>query len=143
MLLSCNDNTVYETYKNFDNCKWNRNDIAKFDVKITDTKSPYNVLINVRNEGDYRSCNLFLFVTITSPKGNSVKDTVELMLADQYGKWYGKGIGDLFDHRMMYKNFIFFPDTGVYVFEFEQAMRVVDLEHICDFGIRIEKPEQK
>lgn len=140
-LYSCDSNRVYETYIEMPKCSWHRDSIAKFDVRITDPKTPHNVLIDLRNEGNYKSCNLFLFVKISSPNGNSVKDTVELMLADQYGKWYGSGIGDMFDHQMMYKRFIYFPDTGIYTFEFEQAMRVEELEHICNFGLRIERAE--
>jgi len=141
-LLACDSNRVFETYNEMPDCTWHRDSLVSFDIRITDTKSPHNVLIDLRNEGSYKSCNLFLFVEISSPNGNSIKDTVELMLANQYGKWYGTGIGDLFDHQMMYKRFIFFPDTGIYSFEFEQAMRVEELEHICNFGIRIEKAEQ-
>ncbi len=137
-LNSCDTNRVFEEYKSLKKSTWSRFDNAKFDVRITDTKSPHNVIINVRNEGNYKSSNLYLFVTISSPNGNSVKDTVELFLADEHGKWYGSGIGDIFSHQILYKNFIYFPDTGIYTFELEQAMRTEELEHISDIGIRIE-----
>ena len=61
--------------------------------------------------------NLFLFIKISSPLGYSVKDTFECKLADEKGKWLGKGFGNVWNHQLLYKQNIRFPYPGTYSFE--------------------------
>ncbi|MFH2096350.1 MAG: gliding motility lipoprotein GldH [Bacteroidota bacterium] len=143
LLYACDSSRVYEENIAVTGAIWNKDSLARFDVRISDTRTPHNVYINVRNMGDYRFKNLFLFITVTSPAGNSVKDTFDCVLADDRGKWYGSGIGDLYDNQILYKGNIIFPDTGIYTFQYEQAMRMDkwggNLEGISDIGLRVEK----
>ena len=83
--------------------------------------------------------NLFLFVTTTSPNGSTLRDTFECYLADERGKWTGSGWGDIYDNQFIYKGNIRFPVSGVYTFEYVQAMRTDKLDYISDIGLRIEK----
>ncbi|MFH2142297.1 MAG: gliding motility lipoprotein GldH [Bacteroidota bacterium] len=139
LIYSCDSSRVYEENIPVDNYIWERNNISTFTANINDTKSAHNVYINIRNSGSYEFNNVYLFITIASPSGTVAKDTFECILADDRGKWYGSGIGDIFHLQIPYKINIFFPDTGNYVFEFEQAMRVEKLQGISDIGLRIEK----
>jgi gliding motility-associated lipoprotein GldH len=139
ILASCDRNGVYEENIKTPNSTWGENDIARFSVPITDTLSNLNIYINVRNTTDYPNCNLFLFITTTSPSGATQLDTVECFLADEQGKWLGRGFGYLLDNRIPYKRNIRFPLKGDYKFEIKQAMRTDDLKGISSVGIRIEK----
>ncbi len=49
------------------------------------------------------------------------------------------GLGDKYDNRILFRRNIRFPRTGIYVFEYEQAMRDEPLIGIDDIGLRIEK----
>ena len=60
-------------------------------------------------------------------------------LADEKGKWLGKGFGYIRDNRIPYKRNIRFPFKGYYKFEIKQAMRTDDLKGISSIGVRIEK----
>ena len=62
-----------------------------------------------------------------------------MLLADNQGKWMGKGIGDLYDYQFRFKELVLFPVKGEYSFEIEQAMRDEVLPYVTDIGIRIEK----
>ena len=118
---------------------WDKNNILKFDVDITDTVSPDNIYINVRNASQYQFNNLFLFLTTHVPNGNvAARTLVELTLADEKG-WLGDGAGDIWDNRILFKKNFRFPHSGKYIFELEQAMRLNPLPLIMDAGIRIEK----
>lgn len=143
LLYACDSSLVYEENIAIKDNKWNRNDILKFYPRITDSISSHNIYINIRNAGNYEFRNIYIFLTISSPSGNHVKDTVECVLADDRGKWYGSGIGDLFSLRIPYKMNIYFPDTGVYTVALEQAMRTEILEHIADVGVRVETSPKK
>lgn len=139
VLFSCDPKKEFETYKPLASDGWHKDSLVVFPVAFTDTVGHHNLLLNVRNNSDYAYSNLWLFITIESPSGTLLTDTVEFQLADPSGKWYGSGIGDLFDNQFMYKENIFFPEKGEYKFSIQQGMRANKLEGIRDVGIRIEK----
>ncbi len=51
----------------------------------------------------------------------------------------GKGLGDIYANRYLFRENFRFPQKGTYRFELIQAMRVNPLLGIMDAGIRIEK----
>jgi gliding motility-associated lipoprotein GldH len=138
IFTSCDSKRVFEENKEIPGSVWNRNHVVSLNVPIQDTLSPYNVYINIRQNGQYEKANMYLFISIISPKGEKLKDTVNCILADPKGKWLGSGLGDLYSNQLMYKKNIGFPHAGVYKFEIEQAMRIDDLKNVEDIGIRIE-----
>lgn len=138
--FSCDSNKVFEEYIEVENAVWKKENIASFSVDVLDTSSYHNLYINVRNTGDYAYSNLYLFVTIKGPDNKFEVDTVNCVLADNRGRWKGKGIGDLWDYKKPFLGGVKFAQRGKYVVSYEQAMRVEDgLEGITDIGLRIEK----
>ena len=137
-LASCDPHRIYEKNIKIPDGVWNRSKPVVFSVDIQDTLSACNLYINVRNTGMYPMRNLYLFVETTAPSGHSVVDTVDVLLADEKGKWYGKGLGDIWDLSRLYKKNIRFAQEGTYTFSFEQAMRTENLPFILDVGLRIE-----
>jgi gliding motility-associated lipoprotein GldH len=140
-LTSCDTGVVFEKNIKLDDNRWYQNNIIRLETEISDTISPVNIYINVRNAGGYQFSNLFVFLTTTLPDNRQSRDTIELVLADESGKWKGDGLGDIWDNRILFKKNFRFPQTGKYTFELEQAMRVDPLPQIMDAGIRIEKVE--
>lgn len=139
IFLSCDPDRVYEKNIRIPDGIWDRNNPVYFEVIVQDTITPYNLYINIRNTGLYPFSNLYLFITTTAPSGHSVKDTVEVILADEKGKWLGKGLGDIWDLQKIYKQNVRFAQKGMYLFEYEQAMRMEKLPFILDAGLRVEK----
>ena len=139
IFLSCDPDRVYEKNIRIPDGIWDRNNPVYFEVIVQDTITPYNLYINIRNTGLYPFSNLYLFITTTAPSGHSVKDTVEIILADEKGKWLGEGLGDIWDLQRLYKQNVRFAQKGLYMFEYEQAMRMEKLPFILDAGLRVEK----
>ncbi len=137
---SCDSKRIYEQNNEIADNTWDAAQKIKFEVSINDTVSGNNVLINIRHAGFYPYSNLFMFINTTFPNGKTTRDTVECLLADDKGKWLGKGLGDLWDARILFKRNVRFSQSGNYTFEFEQAMRVEQLPGVMDVGLRIEKP---
>lgn len=137
--LSCDKQRVFEEFVPLKGQNWNSNNILHFNVSMSDSAQSYNVYIGIRNTGEYEFSNLYLFVTAHSPKGSLIRDTVELTLADEHGKWLGKGAANIYTTYYPYKLNIRFPLQGVYIFDIEQAMWIKDLKHISDVGLRVEK----
>jgi gliding motility-associated lipoprotein GldH len=143
LLNSCSRGIVYTESVAIPNKHWLLDFNPQFSAGITDTISNCNILFTIRNSSSYPFRNIFLFVTATSPNGSSITDTLEYMLADEKGKWYGKGIGDVRELTVRYKSNIYFPAKGKYSFTVQHGMRSEDLEGIYDFGMRIVKTTNK
>ena len=138
-LCSCDPDKIYESNVKIPVEGWQYTDLARFEVEITDTVTPCNIYINVRNNSNYKYMELWLFVDVYSSFGFAERDTVNIMLADHRGKWLGHGLGSKFDTRYFFRKNVRFPAAGKYVFEYEQATRVELLTGIDDIGLRIEK----
>lgn len=141
VLSSCDKSRVYEKNIKIPEGIWNRENIIQFEIQIEDTITSHNLYVNVRNASLYPMSNLYLFITTTAPSGHSVRDTVDVILADEKGKWLGSGLGDIWDLQQMYKRNVRFAQSGKYSFDFEQAMRNEKLPFILDVGLRVEKAD--
>ncbi len=142
MLISCDPGRIYEKNIAIDNGVWNADSIIVFDMEITDTIQPYNFYINIRNSTDYRYSNLYIFIDTYFPDKTHARDTLEFILADTDGKWFGKGFGKIKESTVLLRRGVLFPMSGQYRFTMQQAMRTENLEGIEDVGMRIEKTER-
>lgn len=137
--FACDTNTVFEENLKIKEGIWNREEKAYFEFEIKDSSAVYDIFLNFRHGGDYPYQNIYLFTETISPSGMLAKDTAQILLADNKGRWFGKGIGDIFDYQLLYKRGNLFPENGLYYFEIEQAMRDKALESVTDIGISVKK----
>ncbi len=138
LLTACDPNSVFEKNKEIPGHTWKMKDVIRFKVPVKDTVSSHSIYINIRNYSKYPYSNIYLFVHVTSPSGNTLTDTVNYILADQRGRWLGRGLGDMYFIRFPYKQNIRFPYPGIYLFNITQGMRT-NLKGIRDVGIRVER----
>lgn len=141
-LASCDSNLLFEENLKIEEANWDRNQQAQFSFDVVDSSALYNFFINFRHAGDYPYKNLYLFTRITSPNGKTARDTAQMILADNKGRWMGKSIGDIYDYQFKFKEEFMFPSKGQYTVNIEQAMRDQVLPNVTDIGIRIEKTKQ-
>jgi gliding motility-associated lipoprotein GldH len=118
---------------------WPANRFYRFEVPVTDTTGVYNIYLQVRNDGRYEYSNLWLFIRTNSPTGASLRDTLECRLANEHGRWEGKGSGGRFSLEVPLRYQVRFPNSGLYLFEIDHGMRDKELKYITDIGLRIEK----
>jgi gliding motility-associated lipoprotein GldH len=140
-LTGCDDKRIFEENKDIPDNNWTIENKIKFDVSIKDPSTPANFYVNVRNADGYPYDNLFLFIKTTFPNGKFSTDTLECILADEHGKWLGKGLGDIYDNQILFKRNVRFPLAGIYTFEIQHGMRSAAVPLIMDVGLRIEKSE--
>lgn len=136
---SCDDNQFYEENRDIKDGVWAINDKLLFDFDVPDSVTKYNFFFNIRNTDDYPYSNIYVFFKTTLPNGKNRVDTLEFPLADETGRWYGKGQGDVHDCRLIWKQGVRFPSAGKYHMEVEQAMRMEKLPGVLNAGIRIER----
>lgn len=142
LLASCNRDIIYTDSVTIPEKKWLLDFNPEFSAEINDTLNNCDILFTLRNSSSYPFRNIFLFVTTTSPNGASITDTLEYMLADEKGKWFGKGLGELHELTLSYKPNIYFPLKGTYKFKIQHGMRVEDLNGVYDIGLRIVKTKK-
>lgn len=142
-LAGCADNVVYQSSIPVPDGAWDRSLAPEFAFDIADTLSQHDLYIDVRHTGEYPFSGLFLFVDLSGPGGRHLRDTVECLLADPMGRWYGKRAGFLFADRhrakVLYKLHNKFPASGRYTVRLEQAMRTDKLDGVVDVGISVER----
>lgn len=138
LFFSCEQQALYDQYQAIDNTTWEKNKEYYFSFQIEDISVPYNLTLEVRNNNLYPYQNLWLFCNEEQPIGPLKRDTIECMLADEYGKWYGHGIS-LFQSSFPVRTHYTFPHTGQYTFSFRQGMRNETLKGIQEIGLRVEK----
>lgn len=141
-LAGCGDVMFQQSHK-VPNKNWEVDRTFQFEVPVQDTVGSYDFYIDLRNDSDYPYANIYMFVNTTFPSGKTARDTVECILADKRGKWLGDGLGDILDNHILFKENVRFPNSGTYVFEFEQGMREEALPAMLDVGISIEKHTRK
>jgi len=139
ILYSCSTDTVYNENVMLPSKGWDKNQPIVFNVSISDSINNYKFGLNIRNTISYRYSNLYLFLITEFPNGNISRDTLECILANNEGKWLGKGWGDIKENNIVLKSGLRFPLTGEYKFHIQQAMRVDTLAGINDIGLSIIK----
>jgi gliding motility-associated lipoprotein GldH len=139
LLVSCDKDRIFDQTTNIPDEVWLTENRLAFDVNIEDTLMPCNFYINLRHRNEYAYRNIFFFIDTDFPDGQRRRDTLECMLQNKEGKWFGSGTGNIRDHQILFKKGHRFPMRGKYVFTLEQAMRERELKHIVGVGLRIEK----
>lgn len=142
LLFSCSKKPYFEEYIKVDSTGWHTDSVGSFTIDIQDTNSSYIVYFNLRANDSYGYSNLYLFREIIREDHLEYRDTAQLTLADEYGKWLGKGIGELKTFSRIYRaQPLRFNAKGTYTFTFEQAMRDELLMGIEDIGLTLYREE--
>jgi gliding motility-associated lipoprotein GldH len=139
LLASCNSNVLFTASAAMKNKTWQLMNTPVFKVPVNDTLNSNNIFFIIRTGSDYPFRNIFLFVTAISPEGIELTDTLQYYLADDKGKWYGNGFGDIHELSLPYRSNVFFPSKGEYLFKIRHGMRIKDLPGVYDIGLRVER----
>ena len=136
---ACQNSFVFEQEFEVPDKIWKSDQAVRFETEIQDTASIYNLYIKISNTEFYPNSNLWLFTKTIAPNQKAQIDTVELFLADQTGKWFGKESDGLWSGYYPFKTDVRFPQKGKYSFQLVQGMRTNALEDVQTVGIAIEK----
>jgi len=135
---SCDPDMIYDELWRIEDGRWTWDNPQVFEIEMSDTITLHNIYLQVRHTVDYPLSNLYIFVNVSGPGGQQIKDTVNIILADPDGSWTGRGAGNLREIRLLYRNQTRFRLPGLYTFTLEQGMRKSELP-VTDVGVRIER----
>jgi gliding motility-associated lipoprotein GldH len=139
---SCGERPFLSESQSIAGQSWNWNAPVVFDVTVDDTVNAYNFFLDLRVTKSYEFSNVYVFFNTRFPDGRTTRDTIEAVLLDEFGNWYGKPTGGLVDNRILFSPRRVFPMAGSYTFSFEQAMRDKELSEVADVGLRIERSKK-
>lgn len=142
LFCSCTEHPAFSEYKGVEVSGWDKNRPVHFSVPMTDTLSRFDILVDVRNDNSYPYQNFWMFINSISPSGIKQKDTIECFLADNTGKWLGKGFSSTREVSVLYFKGINFPEKGTYRFTIQQGMRSNLLQGIGGIGLTIKKSKR-
>ena len=136
LLAACTQPVIYDQFQSIEGNQWERGKVYYFTFNIEDNRIPYDLTLAIRNNNKYPYQNLWLFYNEEPPIGALKRDTIECMLADDYGKWYGTGIS-LYLASFPLRTHYYFPYPGQYTYSFQQGMRANELTGVQEIGLNI------
>ena len=140
-LIGCNENKVYDSYRDLEDGVWNIDTLPTFDFNIENASISHNIYYNVRYAASYPYYNLYLKYYLEDSTGSIIDSELqEVLLFDKKtGEPLGDGLGDIIDREVLIFDKFSFPADGSYSFKVKQFMRTENLPGIMSFGLRIDK----
>ncbi|WP_259016990.1 gliding motility lipoprotein GldH [Emticicia fluvialis] len=141
-VLSCDSNAIYKSFTDFKDMKWYIKDVPSFTFEVTDETIDYDIFLLIRNASQYPYNNLYLTRYIYGPDNKLISNRLEqvILFDPKTGKPLGKGLGDIFDSKIISSRGFRFPKKGKYTIKLKQYMRQDPLPYIMSVGVSIEKP---
>lgn len=138
LLASCEKNRIFEKNVAVKKDVWDSRFIPSFSVEISDTSLLYNLYVTVHHTEIYPFQNIWLLVSTRFPDSTKSSKRIEVMLANDEGRWFGENLGEIWDYSTLIQENAFFTRPGTYTFTLEQIMRQDPLPGIMSIGIRVE-----
>lgn len=143
----CIPSNTYEKNESLLFHKWAKKEPKSFKIEIKDTTSLYLLFVTMRHTDAYHFSNLWVDAEITPPKGDSIRKKIEWPLAEKTGRWTGKGMNEIYEHKLRLPGNHFvngtsytkFNQIGIYDITLHQIMRENPLEEIMSIGVRLER----
>ena len=142
VFAACGPDTLINETREIEKGEWAFSDTKQFSLLINDTLTPLDFSVLIRHGGNYPYQNLILYVKTYFPNNSFKVDTIDCPLADKSGRWYGSGLGDMLDNKVVFKRNVQMPLSGQYNFEIQHAMRSDVVHEIYDIGLHIESAVQ-
>lgn len=120
---------------------WSKDSVYEFPFTIDEVDGVYQTQLIIRHTDNYSNQNLWLFVEQTTPAGTLRRDTVQYLLADEFGRWTGSGIGSIYENVCIYQQRVRYRTAGRYTLRVTHGMRYDTLDGISDVGVKIVRTE--
>ncbi len=140
-ITGCDENKVFEDYKDFETSVWHVDTIPGFSFTIADTQVPYQIDYNIRYAISYPYQNLYLTYYVEDSTGKVIDSNLQevYLFESKTGEPKGSGLGDIFDYSVLGLENYKFPAPGTYKISLKQFMRQEELPFILSMGITVKK----
>ena len=139
---ACNNNKTVSRVHKFKNGVWERFEFLSFELPVNDTKTTYDIIIDLRFTAEFPAESLYVNVVMTTPSGEERIKDYNMTLKDGDGDFLGKKTDGIYQLSVPIRRGIRFSETGVCKFEIENLMPKYVTSGIVDFGITMEEKEK-
>ena len=123
----------YSEYADITSSGWAYSHPLTFIPTVADSTCSGTLILSVRHGNAYPYRNLWIEISHPGTDGMVRHDTVNIELADIYGRWYGSGLGTSFQYSdTVSREFRIFRDSGLKI---RHIMRADTLPAIEQVGI--------
>lgn len=127
--------------------EWQYNFVPSFKFEVTDTTAFYSMYFLIRHTDAYPYSNIWVWAYTKKPGDTAFQKTrIEIPLAEASGKWLGRGMGGIWEHRMPITHegdSAILNRKGKWEIRLEQNMRVNPLPEVLQVGLRVEKIQKQ
>lgn len=142
--VSCTNADFFNEYQSLPE-GWKKDEVKVFDFESLDTIRKHNVYLNIRTTSQYPYSNLYVIVKMFPPEGDATVDTLQYQMANADGSMLGSGFTDIKEHKLVWREGVFFKKQGIYKVEVQHAMRKVNevkgdavLTGITEVGLQVQ-----
>ena len=139
LLTSCIEQPAFEQNEEIGKYSWSNLDVKRFNVHISDSKTPYHLTLNIRHTQKYNFSEIALSVQETAPDSTHKTYRALITLAESDGRWKGTGTGNILQNQVYFLKNYHFRDTGWYSFDIKPIMSLNPLPGIVNIGLRLDK----
>lgn len=139
LLTSCNRGELYFHYNKIDKEEWHRDSVLAFSIDTLKTgqRGRYNISLELTTSALYQYSNMQLKVDHNLNDTTIISDTINFNLADEYGRWFGMGVGSLRQLSVPYKSSIWLDSTRSYEIHISHVMNPDPLKGVLKVGVRV------
>ena len=132
IIMSCGQQKECGTFHAVDVSGWVYGDTLRYDLAAADSDSVWtgDIAVAIRHAASYPYSNLWMEVSF--PQSDSItSDTLNILLADAYGNWLGRGLGLSFQRvDTVLRNVTLPVPTSLSLRHIMRADRLTDIEQI-------------
>jgi gliding motility-associated lipoprotein GldH len=146
-LSGCIQSPHYQKSVSIPGNKWKNTFQPSFSFNVEDTTVMYTMYFLIRHTNTYAYSNIWMWVYTKQPGDTAfTKTRLEIPLSDASGRWFGNGMGEIWEQRMSITRS---DDPGIlskkghYEIRFEQNMRDRSLADVLQVGLRVEKGHKR
>ena len=138
-MASCSQGEAYYQFRPIPQYEWSKSQEVSFllDSAAINPQHNYALSIEITHNISYRYKKLFLYLDHTLQDSIPVRDTIECVLVDDVGKWYGSGNGATRQFSLLYKTNQKIDTTVHNEINIRHAMQDLKLKGIEKIGLKI------
>ena len=138
-MISCNQSEAYYKFGYIPHNEWNKSQEICFslDSSSINPQQNYSISLEITHNISYSYKNLFLYVDHTIQDRITLRDTLECILVDDFGKWLGSGNGASRQLSVLFKTNFKIDTTLHNEICIRHAMQDLKLKGIEKIGLKV------
>jgi gliding motility-associated lipoprotein GldH len=142
ILTGCKKSDEVVSYHKFKDRTWNRFDIIRFDLPVTDVKKPFDVIFFANHTKEYEFDNLEFNMVMTTPSGEERIKEYKFLIKNKTGGFTGDCSRDSCTSSIVLKRGLRMDKKGVLRIEIETLIPRVQINALLGIGIRLVRTGQ-